>query len=82
MKAYETTATVGEQGKVQLAGTPFAPGTQVDVTIRPVANGAAASAAEAARRAAVLFEAMDRARNFGPVAPFRRGDLYDRNVLR
>jgi hypothetical protein len=82
MKAYETSATVGEQGKVQLAGVPFAPGTQVEVVISPIEDGAAASASEASRRAAALFMAMDKARNVESVNPFRRAELYDRSVLR
>jgi hypothetical protein len=82
MRAYETSATVGEQGKVQLTGLPFAPGTQVDVIVSPAANGEVASAQEVERRAAALFAAMDKARNISSVAPFRRDELYDRNVLR
>ncbi len=33
MSTYETSATVGEQGRVFVAGVPFAPGTEVEVTI-------------------------------------------------
>jgi hypothetical protein len=36
MKAYETSATVEAQGQVRLSGVPFAPGTQVEVTISPI----------------------------------------------
>lgn len=35
MKTYETFATVEEQGRVLLAGVPFAPGTYVEITISP-----------------------------------------------
>jgi len=35
MKTYETSATVEEQGRVLVAGVPFAPGTEVAVTISP-----------------------------------------------
>lgn len=35
MKTYETSATVEDQGRVSLTGVPFAPGTQVEVTISP-----------------------------------------------
>jgi hypothetical protein len=35
MRTYETSATVEEQGQVRVAGVPFAPGTEVDVTISP-----------------------------------------------
>jgi hypothetical protein len=33
MNTYETTATVEDQGQVRVAGVPFAPGTEVEVTI-------------------------------------------------
>ena len=35
MNIFETTATVEDQGQVRLAGVPFAPGTEVEVTISP-----------------------------------------------
>jgi hypothetical protein len=35
MQSYETSATVEDQGNVHVAGVPFAPGTQVEVTINP-----------------------------------------------
>ena len=35
MQTYETSATVEEQGRVQIGGVPFAAGTQVQVTISP-----------------------------------------------
>jgi len=35
MKSYETFATVEEQGRVLVAGVPFAPGTEVEITISP-----------------------------------------------
>ena len=35
MNTYETTATVEDQGQVRVAGVPFAPGTEVEVTINP-----------------------------------------------
>jgi hypothetical protein len=34
INTYETSATVEEQGQVRVAGVPFAPGTEVEVTIR------------------------------------------------
>ena len=39
MKAYETSATVEDQGQVHVAGVPFEPGTRVEVTITPTRNG-------------------------------------------
>ena len=35
MGIYETSATVGDQGQVRVAGVPFAPGTEVEVSITP-----------------------------------------------
>ena len=35
MTTYETSATVEEQGRVLVAGVPFPPGTEVEVTISP-----------------------------------------------
>jgi hypothetical protein len=82
MKAYETSATVEDHGRVHVSGVPFAPGTQVEVMIRPVENGAAAPDSEAAGRAARLLAALDKARNGDPIGTFRRAELYDRSVLR
>ena len=38
MSSFETSATVEEQGRVLVAGVPFAPGTEVEVTISPKAR--------------------------------------------
>ena len=35
MQSYETSATVEERGQVRVAGVPFAPGTEVEVSISP-----------------------------------------------
>jgi hypothetical protein len=35
MNSYETSATVGDQGQVRIAGVPFAKGTQVQISISP-----------------------------------------------
>jgi hypothetical protein len=35
MSTFETFATVGEEGRVLVAGVPFAPGTEVEITISP-----------------------------------------------
>ena len=40
MNSYETSATVEDQGQVHLDGVPFAPGTEVEVTITPITNRA------------------------------------------
>lgn len=45
METYETSATVEAQGQVRVSGVPFAPGTQVEVTISPQRRSAAEFAA-------------------------------------
>jgi hypothetical protein len=40
MKAFETSATVEPQGDVRVVGVPFAPGTEVQVTISPKCKSA------------------------------------------
>jgi hypothetical protein len=35
MKAFETFTTVQPQGDIRVVGVPFAPGTEVEVTISP-----------------------------------------------
>ena len=80
MSSFETSATVEEQGRVLIAGVPFAPGTEVEVTIKPARIGEQAGAA--AERAGRLFAALNKARNTETVGPLRREELYDRKVLR
>jgi len=81
MKTYETSATVEEQGRVLVAGVPFAPGTQVEVTITPIQNGAGPASAAEQGRAQRLLAALDKARNSESVGPLRRAELYDRDML-
>ena len=81
MDTYQTSATVEAQGQVRLNGVPFAPGTEVEVTIKPAQNGAHATAA-ATDRAGQLFAALNQARNTETVGALRREELYDRDVLR
>jgi len=38
MNTFETSATVQDQGQIHVAGVPFAPGTEVEVTISPKAR--------------------------------------------
>jgi len=38
VETYETSATVEDRGQVRVAGVPFAPGTEVAVTISPRAR--------------------------------------------
>ncbi len=77
MNAFETIATVEDQGQVHVAGVPFAPGTEVAVTITPAQNGP-----NATDRVARLFAALDKARNAETVGRLNREELYDRQVLR
>jgi hypothetical protein len=35
MRLYETSAKVEDRGEVRVSGVPFAPGTEVEVTISP-----------------------------------------------
>jgi hypothetical protein len=81
MKAYETSATVEEQGQVRVTGVPVAPGTPVDVAISPKSNGADTPAASTPDRVARLFAALDKGRNLQPIGRLRRDELYDRDLL-
>lgn len=79
MTPYETSATVQAQGQVHVAGVPFAPGTEVEVIIKPVENGTGTAATDRVGR---LLAALDKGRNIEPLDAFNRGELYDRDVLR
>ena len=54
MEIYETSATVEERGQVRVAGVPFAPGTEVEVTISPKRRSAEEFAAAWQRVCAAL----------------------------
>jgi hypothetical protein len=45
MNTYETSATVESAGDIHVVGVPFAPGTEVEVTISPKRQSAAEFAA-------------------------------------
>jgi hypothetical protein len=86
MRIYETSATVQEQGRVVVAGVPFAPGTEVEITISPKRQAAdevtpADDAALAAARGRMreLFRTIKGFRN-SPRIP--REELYERGSLR
>lgn len=81
MKTFETSATVEDQGRVLLAGLPFAPGTTVEVTIREKAVAEPARFAESVASVRALFTQV-RAKNTESIGPLRREELYDRKVLR
>jgi hypothetical protein len=86
MNPYETFATVGEQGRVLVAGVPFPPGTEVEITISPARRGndevtlADDEALAAARdRMRALFETVKGFRNSPRIT---REDLYERGRVR
>ncbi len=80
MNTFETSAFVEAEGQVLVKGVPFEAGTQVEVTITPVASSNLAG--EAAARTARLLAALDNARNSEAIGPLRRAELYDRDILR
>ena len=59
MEIYETSATVEERGQVRVAGVPFAPGTEVEVTISPKRRSAEEFAAAWQRVCAELRSRPD-----------------------
>jgi hypothetical protein len=86
MNAYETTATVEDQGRVLVAGVPFAPGTEVEVTISPkprrkkeVTPPDDEALAATRDRMRELFRTIKGFRN-SPRIP--REELYERGSLR
>ena len=86
MNSYETSATVEEQGRVLVAGVPFAPGTEVDITISPKrpsddqGTPAEDKALAAARdRMRDLFSTIKGFRNSPRIA---REELYERGRIR
>jgi hypothetical protein len=85
MNTYETSARVEEQGQVRIVGVPFAPGTEVKVSIcekaAPVPTAEAKKPEDAPARMSELF-AQVRGRNTESIGPLRREELYDRKVLR
>jgi hypothetical protein len=70
---------VEDQGRVHLDGVPFAPGTEVEVTIREKATEPRLDQPRV--RMKDLF-ARVQARNTEPIGPLRREELYDRKILR
>ena len=86
MSSFATFATVEEQGRVLVAGVPFAPGNEVEVTISPKVRSedkptapddkALAASRERMRE---LFRTIKGFRN-SPRIP--REELYERGRLR
>lgn len=81
MDSFEILTTVGERGQVHLDGVPFAPGTQVTISIS-ASDPAAPLTPAGPPQLAALFAAMDKSRNTQSVSNFRRDEIYDRDVLR
>ena len=91
MSSFETSATVEEQGRVFIAGVPFAPGTKVQVTVSPQAAPAdersaggggdddVQALAAARNRMRELFDSIKGFRN-SPRIP--REELYERGRVR
>ena len=86
MNTYATSATVEDQGRVQVIGVPFAAGTQVEVTISPKirpgdasveGDGQTLTAARA--RMQELFRTI---KGFRMAPKISREELYDRRGLR
>jgi hypothetical protein len=78
VNSYETSAIVEDRGQVHLAAVPFAPGTEVEVIIKPITSHAEPQSAGESDRVSRLFAALNRARNTEPIGPLRREELYDR----
>jgi hypothetical protein len=70
MSYYETSTTVDGEGGIHLAGLPFTPGTEVQIVVKPSAEGSAGGASVSA-----LMTALDRAHNTQSVGPLRRDEL-------
>ena len=86
MNSFETSAIVGDQGQVRIAGVPFAKGTQVQISISPKVRTEPASAeaddqtlAAARARMKELFRTV---RGFRMTPKLSREELYDRRSLR
>ncbi len=86
MNIYETSATVEARGEVRVVGVPFAPGTEVAITISPKVRSEEEGTAP---DDAALAASRDRMRElFRTVKGFRnspripREELYDRGRIR
>jgi hypothetical protein len=86
MNTFEATATVEDQGRVVVAGVPFAPGTRVEVKISTTPdvtdNAEAKSDAEVAAARARMRELFATIKGFRNTPRIPREELYDRGSLR
>lgn len=78
MNTYETSATVEGQGQVHLSGVPFAPGTEVEITISPK-SAADPSLEQARERMRELFRTV---KGFHGTPKIPREELHERGSLR
>lgn len=90
MATYETSATVEDQGRVQVVGVPFAAGTQVDISISPkrlsVEEFKAAwqrlvPSCEAAQVCGTLTKMQSAMRSIGTGPDHEGSDRYQRPVV-
>lgn len=86
MQTYETSATVNDQGRVEVIGVPFAAGTEVQITICPKRQADAETTpqddealAAARERLRELFQTTKGFRN-SPRIP--REEIYERGSVR
>lgn len=79
MNDFETVATVADHGELHVAGVPFAPGTEVAVTISPKVQSAESKLAVTRDRMRELFRTV---KGFRMAPKLSREDLYDRRCLR
>jgi hypothetical protein len=82
MSSFETSATVGEQGELRMEGLPFAPGTQVNVTISSTTAAEVAEAEDLAQRRARMQELFRTVKGFRQSPKFSREEIYDRKCFR
>jgi hypothetical protein len=81
MDSFEISTTVSQQGQVHVDGVPFAPGTQVHVTISTTIVESQEDEA-LARRRAHMQELFNTVKGFRQTPNFSREELYDRECLR
>jgi hypothetical protein len=85
MNSYATSAIVEDLGQVHVAGVPFAPGTEVEITISPKLQSSDAirppddGLAMTRQRMQELFRTIKGFRNSPRLS---REELYDRGSLR
>ena len=83
MNTFETSALIGAEGQVRVAGVPFEPGTKVEVTITRVAeNGTSDEEAALAAARLRMRELFQTVKGFQMTPKLSREELYDRRSFR